>query len=157
MSSLGDGSIAPGVTLSAAILAVDLHRNWGYPPGVDSADRDEIRAAIGAHQQLGGDYEQGVAESLVERIGTEIDRRVDARLGQTRTPVSPHHPVWPSLTLGLGSLFAGLGASGIVLNGGAAINSSGIVTHAPSSGQVGLDAVIWVVIGAVNVAFARRR
>ncbi|MHB1502232.1 MAG: hypothetical protein ACYCYK_14055 [Candidatus Dormibacteria bacterium] len=124
---------------------------------MDSADRDEIRAAIGAHQQLGGDYEQEVAESLVERIGTEIDRRVDARLGQTPSPAGPHPPVWASLTLGLGSVVAGLGASGIVLNGGAVINSSGIVTHAPSSGQVGLDAVIWVVIGAVNVVFSRRR
>jgi hypothetical protein len=41
----------------------------------------EIRASVGAHQDLGPDYDDAVAEGLVERIGAEIDKRIDARLG----------------------------------------------------------------------------
>ena len=43
----------------------------------------EIRASVGAHADLGPGYEDAVAEGLVERIGAEIDKRIDARLGQT--------------------------------------------------------------------------
>src|ERR1700749_1708313 len=41
----------------------------------------EIRASVGAHQDLGSGYDDAVAEGLVERIGAEIDKRIDARLG----------------------------------------------------------------------------
>ena len=48
-----------------------------------SSDHEaEIRASVGAHADLGPDYDDGVAEGLVERIGAEIDKRIDARLGQ---------------------------------------------------------------------------
>jgi hypothetical protein len=43
----------------------------------------EIRASVGAHTDLGPGYEDAVAEGLVERIGAEIDRRIEARLAQT--------------------------------------------------------------------------
>ena|SRR5437763_6851 len=43
----------------------------------------EIRASVGAHADLGPGYEAAVAEGLVERIGAEIDKRIDARLAQT--------------------------------------------------------------------------
>src|SRR4249919_2864235 len=43
----------------------------------------EIRASVGAHADLGPGYEDAVAEGLVERIGVEIDKRIDARLAQT--------------------------------------------------------------------------
>jgi hypothetical protein len=43
----------------------------------------EIRASVGAHADLGPGYEEAVAEGLVERIGAEIDKRIDARLAQT--------------------------------------------------------------------------
>jgi hypothetical protein len=42
----------------------------------------EIRASVAAHADLGPGYDDAVAEGLVERIGAEIDRRIDARLGQ---------------------------------------------------------------------------
>jgi hypothetical protein len=42
----------------------------------------EIRASVAAHQDLGPGYDEAVAEGLVERIGAEIDKRIDARLGQ---------------------------------------------------------------------------
>jgi hypothetical protein len=48
-----------------------------------SSDHEaEIRASVGAHTDLGPVYDDAVAEGLVERIGAEIDRRIDARLGQ---------------------------------------------------------------------------
>ncbi len=48
-----------------------------------SSDHEaEIRASVGAHADLGSGYDDAVAEGLVERIGAEIDKRIDARLGQ---------------------------------------------------------------------------
>src|SRR5438034_1039989 len=49
----------------------------------------EIRASVGAHADLGPGYEDGVAEGLVERIGAEIDKRIDARLAQTGAAGAP--------------------------------------------------------------------
>jgi len=46
----------------------------------------EIRASVGAHYELGSRYDDAVAEGLVERIGAEIDKRIDARLGQVGSP-----------------------------------------------------------------------
>jgi hypothetical protein len=46
----------------------------------------EIRASVGAHADLGPGYEDAVAEGLVERIGAEIDKRIEARLAQTGVP-----------------------------------------------------------------------
>ena len=48
-----------------------------------SSDHEaEIRASVAAHDDLGPAYDDAVAEGLVERIGAEIDKRIDARLGQ---------------------------------------------------------------------------
>jgi len=48
-----------------------------------SSDHEaEIRASAAAHADLGSGYDDAVAEGLVERIGAEIDKRIDARLGQ---------------------------------------------------------------------------
>jgi hypothetical protein len=49
----------------------------------------EIRASVGAHHDLGSGYSDAVAEGLVERIGVEIDKRIDARIGQLGAPWSP--------------------------------------------------------------------
>ena len=47
---------------------------------VNQESRDEIAASVAAHAELGARYDGAVAEGLVERIGEEIDRRVEARL-----------------------------------------------------------------------------
>ena len=52
-----------------------------YRMAVDHATRNDIAAAAAAHHELGRDYDGAVAEGLIERIGAEIDQRVDARLG----------------------------------------------------------------------------
>jgi hypothetical protein len=56
---------------------------------VNNDRREEIAASVAAHSELGPRYEAAVAEGLVERIGEEIDRRVEARLreaGQQAVP-----------------------------------------------------------------------
>ena len=50
----------------------------------------EIRASVGAHHDLGPGYDDAVAEGLVERIGAEIDKRIEAQLRQFGVPYGPY-------------------------------------------------------------------
>ena len=62
---------------------------------MNADEREEIAASVAAHAELGPRYEGAVAEGLVERIGEEIDRRVDARLrglGQQPAPPPQRQP-----------------------------------------------------------------
>jgi hypothetical protein len=43
---------------------------------------EDVRAAAGAHHELGAPYSDAVIESFLERIDQKIDARLDARLGQ---------------------------------------------------------------------------
>jgi len=55
-----------------------------------SSDHEaEIRASVAAHADLGAGYDDAVAEGLVERIGAEIDKRIDARLAQLGAAGAP--------------------------------------------------------------------
>ena len=121
--------------------------------------RDEVRASAAAHRDLGPGYDTAVAEGLVERIGEEIDRRVDARLfGQLHAPApsrprrvrEPGRPGVAAVFLALGSMALAIGATAAVLHPGN--DQPGTV----SGGQSVLVALIWIVIGVVNVAYARR-
>jgi hypothetical protein len=56
---------------------------------VNADERDEITASVAAHAELGPRYEAAVAEGLVERIGEEIDKRVDARLRSLGADAAP--------------------------------------------------------------------
>ncbi len=120
--------------------------------------RDEVRASAAAHRDLGPGYDTAVAEGLVERIGEEIDRRVDARLfGQMQAPAparprrvrEPGRPGVAAVFLALGSMALAIGATAAVLHPG---DSQGNV----SGGQSVLIALIWIVIGVINVSYARR-
>jgi hypothetical protein len=120
--------------------------------------RDEVRASAAAHRDLGPGYDTAVAEGLVERIGEEIDKRVDARLYSQVSCNNP--PPRPRLRrepvpgrLGFGTVVLALGSMGM------AIGASAAVLH-PGTGNAGtqwLVALIWLVIGAINVAYARHR
>jgi hypothetical protein len=60
---------------------------------VNADEREEIAASVGAHAELGPRYDAALAEGLVERIGEEIDRRVDARLrGMNAGGMGAGHP-----------------------------------------------------------------
>jgi hypothetical protein len=119
---------------------------------VDQQTRDEIAAAGAAHHELGAAYDHAVAEGLVERIGDEIDRRVDARLAQhgvapaprqrASGQVTPAAPAsWPMIFLALGSMTIGGFTAAAVLHSG---------------GNAAVVALIWIVIAVINVAYARR-
>jgi hypothetical protein len=120
--------------------------------------RDEVRASAGAHQDLGPGYDTAVAEGLVERIGEEIDRRVDARLfGHLQPPAPAPRPrrvrepgrigVAP-VFLALVSMGAGIGATVAVIQPAYPGRMNGV--------QAILVALIWIVIGAINISYARR-
>ena len=121
--------------------------------------REEVQASAAAHRDLGPGYDGAVAEGLVERIGEEIDRRVDARLyGQlgAAAPPRPRRAPVPG-RIGLGRVLLVLGSMGLAVGGTAAVlhpgdNPGGSI----SFGQAVLVALIWVVIGVVNVSYANR-
>jgi hypothetical protein len=61
-----------------------------YGADMGSDHEAEIRASVGAHDDLGPGYDDAVAEGLVERIGTEIDKRVEAQLRRYGAPYGPY-------------------------------------------------------------------
>ena len=121
--------------------------------------REEVQASAAAYRDLGPGYDTAVAEGLVERIGEEIDKRIDARLfGQLQAPapVRPRRAPVPG-RLGVGRVFLALGSMGLAIGGTAAVLHPG--DNPPGSmtfGQSLLVALIWIIIGVVNVAYANR-
>lgn len=123
---------------------------------------DEIRASAAAHRDLGPGYENAVAEGLVERIGEEIDRRVDARLygalRQTQAQPQNQAPAPPPRRrtgLGVAPVFLALGSMGLGIGATATVLHPG--WQSDSGGMGFLVALIWIVIGIINVTYARRR
>jgi hypothetical protein len=120
--------------------------------------REEVQASAGAHQDLGSGYDAAVAEGLVERIGEEIDKRIDARLfGYRQAPVPRQRRGPAPGRLGAGTVFLALGSLGLAIGGTVAVlhpgdNPPGTVNF----GHTVLVALIWIVIGAINIAYARR-
>lgn len=104
-----------------------------------------MAAAVAASRELGPEYDDAVAAGLVERIGDEIDRRIDQRVGAAaaparRRPEKPEGRRWrPVYTT---SLFGG---------GSVAFGTFGTFV-AWSAGSAAAAAVLWAVIALVNVA-----
>jgi hypothetical protein len=138
-----------------------------YLVAMDQLAREDIAAAAAAHDELGRDYDGAVAEGLVERIGAEIDKRVDARFGErggkltqrgSAGQLSPTpRSSWATVVLGLGSMGIGIGASNSVLNSSQSVSANGAIGNTIGGAQVALVAIIWIIIGVINVAYARRR
>ena len=134
----------------------------------------EIAASAGALQDLGPGYDQALAEGLVERIGAEIDERIAAGIDDRITAEVDSRIVaqldryagcrhqrrqarrmaragrtdrfgGPGVLLALGSMLFALLITAIVLNG------------APGVAAVMLMALVWVIVGVINVAHALRR
>jgi len=122
---------------------------------------DEVRASAAAHRDLGPGYDAAVAEGLVERIGEEIDRRVDARLYSQASYHAPprrrprREPV-PG-RMGFGAVVLALGSMGLAVGATATVLHPGDSPGQVSGGAAVLIALIWIVIGVVNVAYARYR
>jgi|SRR5215469_3969935 len=119
-----------------------------YLVRVEQASRDEIGAAVAAHAELGREYDHAVAEGLIERIGAEVDRRVDARLSNaSRRAVRGGRPgTFASVVMALGSMGLGVGATAVVLSDG---HNNGM--------QAVMVLIIWIAIAVINVNFGNRR
>jgi len=122
--------------------------------------KDEVQASAAAHRDLGPGYDTAVAEGLVERIGEEIDRRVDARLFghlQAPAPQKPRRAPVPG-RVGAGRVFLALGSMAAAIGGTVALLHPGNNYGGQdiNFGQAVLIALIWIVIGAINIANANR-
>jgi hypothetical protein len=143
--------------------------------------QNEIAASVAALQDLGTGYDQALAEGLVERIGTEIDKRIAAEL-QTRVTAEVDSRILTQLdryagcrhqrrrarrmiraerrtiraeradqsarqtfALAVGSMLVALTVTAIVFKG------------SPGIAAIMLMALIWVIVGIVNVAHALRK
>jgi hypothetical protein len=113
-----------------------------------SLSPDEIRAAAETHRDLGPEYQSAVIESFLDRVGREIDARVDARLAAAQVPEKPAKPAKSrensALPLAIVSIVLGIPLSGIAVAAG---------DH--PAGFAGL-LVIWIAIAVINVAYSRR-
>jgi hypothetical protein len=141
----------------------------------------EVAASVAALQDLGAGYDQALAEGLVERIGAEIDQRIAAEIENRVTAEvdsriltqldryagcrhqrrrakgvvraerrmaraeRADHSGRQSLMLALGSMLVALLVTAIVLKG------------SPGVAAVMLVALIWVIVGIINVAYAVRK
>jgi hypothetical protein len=107
----------------------------------------ELRAAAETHTELGPEYRDALIESFVERVGREIDSKVDARLTQAgvRPPKQPAQPKPFAVTaMALGSMALGIPLTAIVLAVG---------SH--PAGFAGL-LVVWIAIAAINLGYASK-
>jgi hypothetical protein len=134
---------------------------------MDERAHEDVAVAAAVHTELGTEYNAAVAEGLVERISSEIDKQVDARLAQRG--IQPNQTAWANVAMGLGSVGLGIGATAVTLRAlstGVAPKASIDLgpfkaslmanTSSISSAQVFLIVLIWAVIAVVNIAYARR-
>jgi Flp pilus assembly protein TadB len=99
-------------------------------------EREDVQAAIEARRELGEEMEPQVIDAFLERVEQRLEKRAPAQ-------PAPHWTVTP---LAIGSLFAGVAATGAALG--------------PTDGGAGgiiVAVIAWIAIAIVNVAYARRR
>ena len=143
--------------------------------------RAEIAASVAALQDLGPGYDQALAEGLAERISADIDKRIAAEIDNRLTAEVDSRILAQldryagcrhqrrrarrviraerrmiraeradrsgrqSFVLVLGSMLVTLPVTAIVLRG------------SPGVAAIMLMALIWVIVGIVNVAYAVRK
>ena len=110
---------------------------------MNSPRDEEIAASVGAYRDLGSEYDDAIAAGLVERIGAEVDRRVDERISQAHLPAGrPRRQIsWQQASLALGSMVVGAMTS-------ASINTD----HGNGTWPI---IVIWIAITFINMAIFR--
>jgi hypothetical protein len=126
---------------------------------LNTGSEQEIAASVGAYRDLGGGYDDAIAAGLVERIGAEVDRRVDERISRyqradqpaadgaggldarLRPAAHPGSPVsWQQTILAFGSMVIGAITSGVILG------------HEEAAWPV---LVVWFAIVVINIAILR--
>ena len=117
---------------------------------------DEIRAAAAAHSDLGPEFQSAVIESFLDKVGREIDARVDARMWAAQPPPAPmwaQPPPAPvkqsggdrsAFALAVVSMAFGIPLTAIAVAAG---------THPVGIGGV---IVIWIALAVINIAYTRR-
>ena len=141
----------------------------------------EIAASVAALQDLGPGYDQALAEGLVERIGADIDKRIAAEIDNRVTAEVDSRILTQldryagcrhqrrrakrmmraerrtiraeradrsgrqTMMLALGSMLVALSVTAVVLKG------------SPGVAALMLMALIWVIVGVINVAHAVRK
>jgi predicted lipid-binding transport protein (Tim44 family) len=119
-----------------------------------------------------------VAEGLVERIGEEIDKRIDARLGgrpapgkqapsvppRRSTPAAYQPPAAPTPDMpasvapparrnsGLSGMVLGLGSMGLGVGATAVV----VAHHVEGVASVLMVLLIWAAIAVINIAHSQR-
>jgi hypothetical protein len=103
---------------------------------------EEVRAAAETHQELGKDYSAAVIESFLEKVGSEIDARVDARLtrypGPAQAPQAKNKAQHTNAAVGVLSVILG-------------IPLTAIVAYSPAH-LWGL-LVVWIALAVINIAY----
>jgi hypothetical protein len=108
---------------------------------------EDLRAAVAADRELGGDYEAAVVRSLAERLDAEIDRRVQERLDERLAAQRRS-----GAAIDLWSLLLACASIGMALGVPSAMHG-----HVGSAGTFVLTLVAWAAIAAINVAYALGR
>ncbi len=135
---------------------------------MDERAHQDVTAAAAVHSELGQAYDSAVAEGLVEKISSEIDKQVDTRLAQRGVP---SRTPWANVAMGLGSVGLGIGATAVILHsaGNTSVTPKAVLdlgslhgsvmttTSSVSTSQVLLVVLVWIVIAAINIAYARHR
>lgn len=145
LALLGDDLVTPE---RPASKARDMRDQKIYRVSMGaSMSPEEIRAAAEVHDELDPRYRDAVIESFLDKVGREIDARVDARLARQAPAPAPHagrrgHQFSGSpMTLAIASLVFGIPISAIAAAAGA---------H--PAGLLGL-LVVWLAIAVINVAY----
>ena len=117
-----------------------------YRERMDQAARTDIAAAAAAHRELGSAYDDAVAESLIDRIGAEIDKRVEAKLGarpQSARPLEKAVPAGGHQALLTGAAI-GAGITGLLA----------IIADHGSKHMLAPMLVIWGILAVAGLAVA---
>jgi len=137
------GLLTPRHLLGCRLLVP--HRNPIYLVFVSTSfSPEEIRAAAEIHREIQPEYRDAVVDSFIDRVGKEIDARVDSRLaaaqdkGEIRAQQQHHGP---ALALGIVSIGCGIPLTAIAL--------SMLGTNAKLTGLF----LIWAAIAVINVAY----
>lgn len=113
---------------------------------------DDVRAAAETHQELGPDYQAAVIDSFLDKVGREIDARVDARMAAPRQ-AQYRQPAQPALHHTHGNSAFALAVVSMVL--GIPLSAIAVAAGPHPVGITGL-LVIWLAITAINVAYSLR-
>jgi hypothetical protein len=79
---------------------------------MDDHLKEELKATVAAREELGPAHDQELVEGFVDRIGKEIDRRVDERLAQAaprRRAGSPLNPANLAICIPIIAIAGGIG------------------------------------------------